>query len=455
MSNHSLPYLTISEALPLLQSGELNAPDLAAACYWQIGRLNPQLNAFITPQHPEYTGRGGPLEGIPVAVKDLIETRGLRTTCGSPFFKNHVPDADAVVVEKLKKAGALLMGKTNTHEIALGLTGINPHYGATHNPWNPDHITGGSSSGSAAAVAAGMCFAALGTDTGGSIRVPAALCGVVGLKPTYGRVSLRGIFPLSWNLDHCGPITRSARDAALLLNVLAGYDPLDPASVNHPTEDFSASLDAGVEGWKIAVLTGDYVGDAAPGIITSLEEAARILEAQGARIQHVVLDWLRDAAVANGRMVVADAAAYHHERLAAHPDWFGEDVRQRLEMGREISSTEYSLARRAQVEMKRRMEHFFSEFDALLLPTTPITAPRLDAAHALEQAQRLTRFTGPFNLTGLPALSLPCGYDEKGLPMGLQVVSRPWAESLVLRVGHCFEQATGWHKRRPYKSEVV
>ena len=442
--------LTISQTLP----DEEIRLELTQACYHQIERLNPTINAFITVIPPEQSSIGasstGTLSGIPIAVKDLYETAGIRTTAGSLFFKDYIPEQDAVAVKKLKAAGANIIGKTSTHEIALGVTNINPHYGSPRNPWDTSRITGGSSGGSAAAVATGMCMAAMGSDTGGSIRIPASLCGVVGLKPTYGRVSLRGVFPLSWNLDHAGPLTRSVRDAALLLQVLAGYDEEDPSSADVPVDDYSKRIEAGIKGWRIALAVGEFVGVSNAEVLAALQAAAHIFEYLGANLEEVDVSWLYEAALANGQLVQADGAAYHRERLKANPELFGADVRQRLETGRDLPSATYALARRKQVKVRRRSEQFFRQYDALLLPSTPITAlPIDDIENSASQAPALTRFTAPFNLTGLPALSLPCGFTREGLPIGLQIISGPWQEARVLRAGHAFEQATEWHKRSP------
>jgi aspartyl-tRNA(Asn)/glutamyl-tRNA(Gln) amidotransferase subunit A len=425
---------------------------LTQACYSQIERLNPLINAFITviPPSPNSKPAQGRLSDIPIAVKDLYETAGIRTTAGSLFFKDYIPDQDAVVVNRLKEAGADIIGKTSTHEIALGVTNINPHYGSPRNPWDTARITGGSSGGSAAAVATGMCMAALGSDTGGSIRIPASLCGVVGLKPTYGRVSLRGVFPLSWNLDHAGPLTRSVKDAALLLQVIAGYDDDDPASIDIPVDDYLKDIDNGVEGWRFALATGKFVEVSDPEVLAALREATRVLEKLGAEIHEVDSSWLYEAAFANGQIVQADGAAYHRERLEQHPELFGADVRGRLESGRDLSSGAYILARRKQVEVRRRCEQFFRQYDALLLPSTPIPAlPIDDIENSASQAPALTRFTAPFNLGGIPALSIPCGFTKGNLPIGLQIVSGPWQEARVLQVGHAYEMATDWHKRKP------
>jgi aspartyl-tRNA(Asn)/glutamyl-tRNA(Gln) amidotransferase subunit A len=451
--------LTISTALEHLSEKSISAVELYEACQGRIEQLNPKLNAFITllgnkarsaaASLSEKGMEGLPLFGIPIAVKDLYETKGTLTTAGTPFFKDFMPEEDCAVVKKLKNAGALVIGKTNTHEIALGVTGINPHYGVCHNPWDADRISGGSSSGSAVAVATGMSLGALGTDTGGSIRIPASLCGIVGLKPTYGRVSLRGIFPLSWNLDHAGPLTRSVRDAALILQIIAGYDALDPASANIPVENYPSLLPESLRGWKIAFAAGDYIEETDSEVTSAVQESVIVFESLGAEVRKVDMGFLRDLALANGRMVQADAAAYHRERLSEHPDWFGADVRERLETGRSLSSTDYSIARRAQIKGRRAMDELFQKFDLLLLPTTPITAPLIEGTDAIEQARRLTRFTAPFNLTGLPALSLPCGFDSKGLPIGLQLVSGAWGETNLFQAGYAFEAATSWHRKTP------
>ncbi|MCX6035553.1 MAG: amidase, partial [Chloroflexi bacterium] len=457
--------LTISSAIEALRRRDFSSLDLTEACLRQIERLNPAINAFITPT-PELAVQAAlqadallslqpsnlndlALLGIPIALKDMFETAGVRTTAGSRFFAENIPVEDAETVMKLKLAGAVLLGKTNTHEIALGVTGVNPHFGAVKNPWDISRISGGSSSGSTAAVAAGMCLGALGTDTGGSIRIPASLCGVVGLKPTYGRVSTRGVVPLSWNLDHIGPLARKVRDAAFLLQVLAGFDPHDPASTDVPVDDYLVHMEDGVKGLWMALAVGEYVEASAPEVLMAVEAAAQIFKDLGAQVEKVDLSWIADLAEANTRMTQADAAAYHRERLAAHSEWFGADVLQRLQTGAALTSSAYVLARRTQAEGRRRFEMFFSKYDLLLLPTTSIPAPLIEGTGAIEAARQLTRFTSPFNLTGLPALSIPCGLTTDGLPLGLQIVSKHWEESKVFQAGHAFEQVTDWYLRRP------
>lgn len=454
--------LTITEAAGLLARGKISPVELTQAFLRRIEDLNRALNCFITltteaalqsARQAEAEIRGGDyrgtLHGIPLTLKDLYETRGVRTTAGSKFFADNVPSTDAVVVERLGIAGATLLGKLNMHEIALGVTNNNPHFGACHNPWNLDCTPGGSSGGSAAALAAGLCLGSLGSDTGGSIRIPASLCGVVGLKPTYGRVSLRGVIPLSWSLDHAGPMARRVKDAAVLLQAIAGYDPLDPVSVDVQVPDYLAEIDQGVRGWRIALANDGFLKRADPEVLEAVYAAAQVFTRLGAEVTPTGLPNGRDAALNNGLIVTSEAAAFHRQRLAERPEDFGADVRQRLQTGAAYTSTEYVLARRTQAELRRLYELFFNDYDVLLMPTTPIPAPSLDGPDAVEQARTLTRFTAPLNLTGLPALSLPCGFSRDGLPIGLQIVARPWAEAALLRAGQAYETATEWHLRRP------
>jgi aspartyl-tRNA(Asn)/glutamyl-tRNA(Gln) amidotransferase subunit A len=457
--------LTLSTALEQLRNLEYSALDLTEACLGQIARLNPVINAFINPT-PELAVQGAMqadalfnkhpsnlielvLLGLPLGIKDMIDVAGVATTAGSKSFSESTPAEDASAVLRLKLSGGVIMGKTNTHEIALGVTGVNLHFGAVRNPWDPTHITGGSSSGSAAAVASGMCLAAIGTDTGGSIRIPAALCGVVGLKPTYGRVSTRGVVPLSWNLDHVGPLTHTVWDAALMLSVMGGFDPHDPASVNIAMDDTLAHIGDGVRNWRVALAVGEFFEVSDPEVLSAVDKAAQIFKDLGAQVEKVDMPWLKELALANGQMTQADGATFHRERLKDHPEWFGEDVLQRLRNGAALSSSEYVSARRVQAEGRRRFEMFFEKFDILLLPTTPMSAPPIEDTDALDAARQLTRFTSAFNLTGVPGLSVPCGFSEKRLPLGLQIVSKHWGETKVLQAGYAFEQATDWNKHYP------
>jgi aspartyl-tRNA(Asn)/glutamyl-tRNA(Gln) amidotransferase subunit A len=458
----NLTELSLAEAAQAIARRETTPEDLTRACLERIEQVDPKINSFITPT-PETALQQAreaeealqrkqpvsPLHGIPLALKDLYETKGIRTTAGTKHLAGYVPEEDAAVVEKLKAAGSILLGKLNMHEIALGLTNVNPHYGPCRNPWALDRVPGGSSGGSAAAVAAGLCFGSLGSDTGGSIRVPAGLCGIVGLKPTYGRISLRGVIPLSWNLDHAGPMARRVRDVALLLQEIAGYDPHDPYSVDVPVEDYLAQLEGGVAGWRVGLAKDEYFTKADPEILAAVDQAAQVFTSLGARVEEVEVPGARDAAVANSLIVPSDGAAYYHEQLKDSPDSFGLDILQRLRDGADRPSSEYILARHTQSRLRRQFDAFFEAFDLLITPTTRVPAPPIEGPDALEQARLLTRFTAPFNLTGLPAISLPCGFTRQGLPIGLQLVSRRWAEASLLQAAYAYEQATEWHRMRP------
>jgi aspartyl-tRNA(Asn)/glutamyl-tRNA(Gln) amidotransferase subunit A len=464
-----LNMLDLADAARRIAAGELSAVELTAACLERIAALDAQVNAFITVtaddavrqarEADDDVERGdarGPLAGVPVALKDLFDTAGVRTTAGSTFFAERVPERDAAVVERLRAAGAVVLGKLNLHEWALGVTNDNPHFGACHNPWALDRISGGSSGGSAAALAAGMCHGALGSDTGGSIRIPAALCGVVGLKPTCGRVSLRGAVPLSWSLDHAGPMARRVRDVALLLNAIAGHDPADPASIPVAVDDYTVGLDDGIAGWRIGVVASAWLGDVDRDVAAAVRAVVDGLASLGAWVEPLEAPELPEAARLNGLMTTADAAAFHRERLEQAPDAFGADVLARLRRGAAYGATDYADARRTQTRLRRRFESWFVEhggaLDAVVLPTTPIAAPRIAGLDAVATAGVLTRLTAPFNLTGLPALSVPCGLTPEGLPVGLQIVGAPWAERRVLQVGKAVEGLPAASRQLPRES---
>lgn len=462
MMSTNLLDLTIEEASRRIRDLELSPVELTEATLEQISALNNTLNAFITvtgeqaleaAQQAEIEIRNGgwrgPFHGIPLGLKDLFETAGTRTTAGSPFFKDYIPVSDAEVVRRLAAAGAVFVGKLNMHEIALGITNVNPHYGPCRNPWDLDRMSGGSSGGSAVAVATRMCFGALGSDTGGSIRIPAALCGITGLKPTFGRVSLRGVMPLSWNLDHPGPMARTVEDVALMLQAIAGYDPEDPVSVSVPVDDYVAALPGGVRGWRIALATDPFfrrVEDPVWGAVSDAAEAFRNL---GAVVEQVSIPEGQAMARANSLMVISDAAAVHAERFKTAPEKFGPDIRTRLGTGSTNSVIDYIEARRTQSLARCEFRRFFNDFDLLLTPATPVPAPPIEGPDAVAQAPILTSFTAPFNLTGLPVISVPCGFTPQGLPVGLQIVAPEWAEARLLRAACAYQTATGWHKARP------
>lgn len=450
------------EAAALLRARTISSVELTRACLARIADLDPELVAFIT-STPEAAltsakraddelahGRvRGPLHGIPVALKDLYDTAGVRTTAGSRILRDHVPASDSAVAERLWAAGAIGLGKTNLHEWAFGVTNQNPHFGAAKNPWDRARVPGGSSGGSAIAVATGMCFLSPGSDTGGSIRIPAALCGIAGLKPTFGRVSLRGAVPLSWTLDHAGPLARTVRDLALAMNVLAGYDAGDPFSANVAVSDHTGELDDGARDVRVLVPTTHFFDDADPEVTAAVRAAIDVLRSLGARVREAPLPYTDLLRSTQRAIITVDAATYHASRLRERSGDFGVDVRERLRGGETISAREYAQARHDREVVRRAWGDVLQETDVIVTPTTPIAAPPREGQDALAAAARLTAYTSPFNLTGLPAASIPCGFTRSGLPIGLQVAAGPWREASLLRVANAYERATEWHDRHP------
>jgi aspartyl-tRNA(Asn)/glutamyl-tRNA(Gln) amidotransferase subunit A len=467
MSQESLTSLTLHAARQAIRDGSLSPVELVEAHLARIEALNPKINAYLLvtaetaraearAAAERLAGRGqagdlGLLHGLPIGLKDLYDVAGLPTTAGSVIFRDNIAAADSTVARRLRQAGAILLGKLNLHEWALGVTNINAHFGACRNPWALEHIPGGSSGGSAAALAAGLCLGSFGSDTGGSIRIPASLTGVVGLKPTYGRIGLSGVVPLAWSLDHPGPMARTVRDAALLLQAVAGYDSSDPGSSP------AADQPMGVEAALAQGARGLRVGVPEPGLWANVnaetEAAARaalgVLESLGCEVRPVELPGYAEAEEASRRILLIEAAAYHRERMAAHADQFGPEVLPRFQSGAAFSGVDYALARKTQAEWRRALARLFETVDLLALPATPVPAMPLADSDALKAAALLTRFTRVFNLAGVPALSLPCGFTQAGLPIGLQIVGPDWAEAQVLRLGHAYETATDWHTRRP------
>ena len=389
----------------------------------------------------------GPLHGVPIALKDIIYTRGIRTTMGSAFYAGHVPDHSATVARRLEHAGSILIGKTNTHEFAYGPTGDRSHFGATKNPHDTRRITGGSSGGSGAAVAANLCYGALGSDTGGSIRIPASLCGVVGMKPTFGRVSKSGVFPLSWSLDHVGPITRTVEDNALMLNALAGHDPEDLYSVDRPAEDFTLDLGSDLRGAGVGVPRSFYTEHVDEEVEARIKEAAEVFSSLGARVREVEIPNLWDTLRAQRLILAAEAYAVHEERLENEPETFGEEVRERLMDGERPKAYRYAKARRRGMLATAEFDRALESVDVLLTPTLPIAATEIGQREIsvgdYEENVRsaLTRFTGPTDLTGHPSLSVPCGKTAMGLPVGLQLIGRCFDEAILYRFGHAYEEA--------------
>lgn len=455
------------EAATLLRARKTSSAELTEACIAKIERLDPTLVAFITPTLESATAdaaradaelaRGvdhGPLHGIPVALKDLYDQAGLPTTAGSKIFKDNVPQKDSAVTARFRAGGAVLLGKTNLHEWAFGVTNQNPHFGNTKNPWDTTRIPGGSSGGSAAAVATGMCFVSPGSDTGGSIRIPAALCGIAGLKPTYGRVSLRGVVPLAWSLDHAGPLARTVRDLAITLGLLAGYDADDPGCVDVPVDDYLSQLEDGVKGLRIVVPTSHFFDNVDPEVERAVREAAKTLASLGARVEERALPHAELLIETQRAIIAADAAAYHREHMQDHPDDFGPYVLERMKYGETVTGPDQALARRHQAQIRSAWTRLLREVDLFLTPTTLAPAPPREDDRTAGQrdaaaARLLTSCTSPFNLTGLPAISVPCGFTKDGLPIGLQLAAGPWREALLLRAARAYERATEWHERHP------
>jgi aspartyl-tRNA(Asn)/glutamyl-tRNA(Gln) amidotransferase subunit A len=459
--------LSIADAARALARGEYSPLELTEAYLRRIDALNPTINAYITVTAERArddarrateelaAGRArGPLHGIPIAHKDLYETAGIRTTGGSKIHSGYVPTADCTVVRKLREAGTILLGKLNTHEYAYGVTTNNPHYGATRNPWDLERIPAGSSGGSGAAIAAGLATAATGSDTGGSIRMPASLCGVVGLKPTFGRVSKAGVMPLSLRFDHTGPLTRTVEDAALMLNAMAGYDPLDPTTVRIPVVDATADLHLGVRGLRIGVPRGYFFDHLEDDIASAMESAIDELHKLGADVRPVEIPGVAEGLGGTFAYVLAEAQDIHAQSLRQRPQDFGADV---LEILTSYSpgASEILAGLRAVDASAAAMRAALEAVDVLLTPSTPITAVRIGQDRVryggVEESVlgAMIRCTAPFNTSHLPALSVPCGFNRTGLPIGLQIAGRPFDEATVLRVGHAYEQATDWHRRSP------
>ena len=462
---NSLLSLSLHELSALIAKHEISPVEVTGRCLEQITQSEPEINAFITltgetalqeaKQAEKEIAAGkyrGALHGIPLAIKDLFETKGVRTTAGSLFLRQNIPARDCFVVSRLRQQGAVFLGKLNMHEWALGVTNENPHYGACRNPWDKRRIPGGSSGGSAAALAAGMCFGALGTDTGGSIRIPSSLCGITGIKPTFGRVSKQGVIPLSRNLDHVGPMARQVEDLALILNAIAGFDSDDPYAVNTSTGDYTSRLGKNIRGWHIAVPVGDYFHTTEDEVSKAFAAAANTFKDLGAILIETRMPHAESMAKANSLITKCDAAAFHSERIAQHPGNFGQDVLTRLIQGKQTSITGYTEARHLQHTGKRWFRSLFEKADLLLLPTTPVTAPLSNTAQAVERAKQLTRFTGIFDLTGLPAISLPCGFTSHGLPIGLQIIAPWWQESRLLQAAYAYEKAAAWFRKTPLPS---
>jgi aspartyl-tRNA(Asn)/glutamyl-tRNA(Gln) amidotransferase subunit A len=457
-----LPILETSE---LLRKGTVSPVELTNDCLARIEKLNPKLNAFITltadsalaaaHQAEAEIRRGdwrGPLHGIPLAVKDLIDTAGVRTTAASLLFKDRVPTEDAEVVRRLKAAGAVLLGKQNLHEFAYGGSSMVSAFGEVRNAWNGDHIAGGSSGGSATAVAAGLGYGAVGTDTAGSVREPSALCGVVGLKPTFGRVSARGVVPLSLSLDHVGPIGRTVADVAAILAALAGFDPADRASVDAPFDDYVAGLGRKFQPLRVGLPKKFFFEDLDAEVASAINHAVSGLAALRAEVRDIEISVPTDRTLQS-----AEAYAFHAEFVTRNPELYQPETLRRIRTGQNVSPEALIESRRELERARHDIASVFADVDVLVTPTTPIVAPTI--AELKQNPDRLRprellllRNTRPVNVWGLPAISIPCGFTEAGLPIGLQIIGPHWGEARVLQVAHAYEQATAWHRRQPLSS---
>ena len=432
---------------PMVKSGEISPVEIIDAHLSRIRATEPVLNSFITVLADEAmtaarqaerdvrAGRyRGPLHGIPVGLKDLFNTSGVRTTSGSRIYDNYIPAQDCTVAARFREAGAILLGKLNMHQFAYGPTGENPDYGHMHNPWDPERVSGGSSGGSGSAAAAGQCTITTGSDTGGSIRIPAALCGIVGLKPTYGRVSRHGLTPLAWSMDHPGPMVRTVEDAAITMNVIAGHDPNDVASANLPVPDYTAALTGEIRGLRVGVPRQYMEAPLDPEVRQAVNGALEQMETMGAEVAEVEFPEFNDAAAISTTMLMAEATACFRDLLASDGNRLYEPVRLRLEAGLFISAADYLRAQQGRAVFDRAARRLLEDVDLLAGPTEPVTAPPLLQQQVLAGEQEigtvaaLTQYTRPYNITGFPAISVPCGFSTDGMPIGLQLAGRPFDE---------------------------
>lgn len=479
-----LAALTITEAARLIAAKKLSPVELTSAVLARVERLSPQLNAYILVTADaalEDAGRTeaeilsgsnrGPLHGVPIGLKDLYDLKGVPTTAGSKFYGSARAAADAPAVARLREAGAVITGKLNMEEFAFGAGSLNENFGYCRNPWDTDRIAGGSSGGSGVAVAADLCLGATGSDTGGSIRIPASVCGIVGFKPTRGLVSTRGLVPLSWTMDHAGPMTKTVRDAAVMLDAMAGFDPEDPYSVERPPANFTAGLDDGVKGVRIGVPMNHFFDNTEPDVEKAVRKAAAELEQLGAELVEVRLDMSaaedfvaeppagqqapRLSGIAGLWLSICccEAYAFHQPFMREHRDDYSPNILSAIELTSAMPAVDYLRAQRARERLTIAFERALTdEVDILLSPTTPKTAPTI--AETLEREPGLAWNTWIFDLTSQPSISLPCGFDSKGLPIGLMLSGRKWSDGLVLRAAAAYEAATDWHSRKPDLSRL-
>jgi len=468
MSNSELAFMDIATLAPLLERRQVSPVELMESQLTRIEAVNPILNAYVS-LYPDAAlaaakkaeeditagNYRGPLHGIPLAVKDLFQVAGMERTCGSKILSEGPANTDATSVGRLRDAGAVILGMLNLHEFAFGPTGINPIVGTALNPWDMSKVSGGSSSGSGCATSAALAMATLGSDTGGSIRIPAALCGVVGLKQTYGLASRTGIYTLCESLDHGGPLARTVRDAALILQAIAGSDETDPTTVNARVRDYTSDLDEPLAGLRIGVPRNFYFDRLHPEIESAVNAAIKKLDDLGASIEEVVLSFNRDAIQGWNTMAMAEALSVHEEHLHDRSDDLSPDVNERLRLGEGLTATDFIRARQSQAMAQREMAGVLGQTPVLAMPTTAIPAVPIDTGTMIVNGKEVTgwRVLGQLTrlacFTGQPAISIPCGFTDDGLPIGLQLMAGWFEEPTLLQVAHAYEQATEWHLRRP------
>ena len=471
MPNVELLRMTISELAPKIESKEVSPVEVTEAALSEADRLQPTLNSFIAILHDRAMdqareaeseiSRGdyrGPLHGIPIGLKDNLATAGITTTVGSKVLANHVPEEDAEVVTRMKNAGAIIIGKENLEEFAAGATSNNPHFGAVHNPWGLDHMPGGSSGGGGANVAAGVTFASLGTDLGGSVRLPGTFCGVVGLKQSYGRVSQRGLMVTSFNGDHIGPMTRSVADSALVLQVIAGNDPLDPSTVPVPVPDYSAYLERNLRGLKMGIPSNHYFEMLDGEVERAVRGSIAALEELGAELVEVSLPTMHYFGALR-ISAMADAVVTHEQFLKSHREDYGPDVLYRTIPGQFVLGKDYSKSLKVQCLIQNEYARVMQQVDFLVTPTAPVPAPRIDAKYIKLNGEDhrvrgpgsslISRNTSPMNAVGLPAITVPCGVTEAGLPIGVQFITGPFEEGLLFQVADCYERVSPSQGLRP------
>lgn len=467
-SSSEIANLSLAEAARLVETKQVSPVELVDACLERIARVNDKLKAYITVYEQArdiakameaMQGAGhrlGALHGVPIALKDNVGLKGLRTTAGSKVLNDWVPDEDATVAARLRGAGAIFIGKTNMHEFAWGGTSDNPHHGTVRNPWDPSRFPAGSSGGSGAAVAARTCFGALGTDTGGSVRLPSAINGIVGIRPTIGRVSNHGVIPLAWSMDTVGPMTRTVEDCAIMFNVVAGHDPRDPGSALMPTSDYTADLGLGVSNLRVGVISDYFFTHLQPAVHDGVKKGIAVLEGLGARTVEVNIRNIHGNISAQLTVESCEPSTYHQRWLREQPQNYGEDVRTLLEVGEVIPATHYLQAQRYRQLLRGEFLEAFKSVDVFVCPTLPFTATPVGATTVViengveeDMLSAIMQYTGVPSLTGLPALIVPCGFDADGLPVGMQIIGKPFDEATLFRVGAAFQSETEFHNRAP------